>query len=230
MPARTDLTIYQEILLLALDDEKGTAAQGAMFKHALGGAIIAELAAAGAVKIADDKRKTVTAVPGRRPADELLAECWRMTVEAKKPKPAKHWVMKFAAIGDIEHRVAAGLVARGVLEEKTGTVLKIFKRRIYPETDSGPEKELRERLRRAIFTGTSQIEPRTIIVIALARATGMLERIFPKQELKQRKQRLEKLCSGEAVGKAAKEAVEAVQAAIVVAAVIPVIIAPTVTS
>ena len=45
-----------------------------------------------------------------------------------------------------------------------------------------------------------------------------------KKKLKERKKRLEKLTSGQLAGKATKEAVEAIQAAILVCAVVPVII------
>ena len=129
-----------------------------------------------------------------------------------------------AGLKDLKHRVAGSLVDAGVLEQETGSVLKIFKRTIYPEADPGPEHELRDRMRQAIFTGTSQVETRTVIVIALARAAGMLDKVFPKKELKERKTRLEKLCNGQVAGTATKEAVEAVQAAILVATMVPIIV------
>jgi len=115
-------------------------------------------------------------------------------------------------------------VAKGVLTEEVGSVLKIFKRTIYPEVDGGPEKDLRERMKKAIFTSTMELENRTVVIVALTQACGMLNGIFPKKKLKERKQRLEKLTSGQLAGKATKEAVEAVQAAILVCAVMPVII------
>ena len=195
-----------------------------MYTHAIAGAVLAELAGSGAVKISPDKKKTVTAAPGQAPTDPLLAECWLMIKSAKKPKKARDWVMKFAGLKDLKHRVAGGLVDAGVLEQETGSVLKIFKRTIYPEADPGPEHELRDRMRQAIFTGTSQVETRTVIVIALARAAGMLDKVFPKKELKERKTRLEKLCNGQVAGTATKEAVEAVQAAILVATMVPIIV------
>jgi hypothetical protein len=60
--------------------------------------------------------------------------------------------------------------------------------------------------------------------VALAQASGMLNGIFPRKKLKERKQRLEELTGGQLAGKATKEAVEAVQAAIMVCAIMPAII------
>ena len=58
---------------------------------------------------------------------------------------------------------------------------------------------------------------------ALSNATGLLKKIIDKKQLKARKQRIEDLSKGQVVGKATKEAVEAVQAAIMVATIMPAI-------
>ena len=221
------LTIYEEILLLALDDDKGTADSAGFYTKALGGAILAELAMTGAVTIEDDKKKRVHAVRGARLDDPILAECYAMVTEAKKPKKAQEWVMKFSGLKDLKNRAARGLVDKGVLTEETGTVLRIFKRTIFPEVDGGPEQELRERMKKAIFTATTNLDARTVVVIALAQAAGMLDKVFPKKKLKERKKRLEQLTSGQLAGKATKEAVQAVQTAIMVAAIMPAVFVAT---
>jgi hypothetical protein len=79
-------------------------------------------------------------------------------------------------------------------------------------------------MEKAIFTSTTDLEARTVIIVALAQASGMLNGIFPRKKLKERKQRLEELTGGQLAGKATKEAVEAVQAAIMVCAIMPAII------
>ena len=56
------------------------------------------------------------------------------------------------------------------------------------------------------------------------------EGFIDKKELKSRKQRIEQIVNGELAGKAAKEAIEAMQAAVMVAAIMPAIISSTVTS
>jgi hypothetical protein len=63
----------------------------------------------------------------------------------------------------------------------------------------------------------------------LAKATNLLKMVFTRRELKEHKKRIEQIVQGEALGKAAKEAVEAVQAAIFVACIMPAV-ATTVTS
>ena len=215
------LPLYEEILLLALDDDAGTTSGAGFFTNAMGGAILAELVMTGAVKIADDKKKKVSLGRGGRVDDPILAECLDMATASKKEKKAAEWVMKFAGIKDLKNRVARQLVDKGILTEETGTVLRVFKRTIYPESNPGPEQELRERMKQAIFTGTPNVETRTVIIISLAKAGGMLNKIFPKKKLKERKIRLERLTSGQLAGKATQDAVQGVQAAIMVTAVMP---------
>ncbi|MCP4571307.1 MAG: GPP34 family phosphoprotein [bacterium] len=223
MSTRASLTLYEEILLLALDDDKGTTEMGGMYVNAMGGAILAELVLVGALVAGKTKKDPVTAVKGVTVDDEILAECLAKVLDEKKPKKAVHWVQKFAGLKDLRNRAARGLVQKRVLAEASDKVLGIFPRTIFPENDPGPEQELRARLKRAVFTSTQDVDARTIVVVAMAQATGMLGKIFDKKKLKERKQRLEKLTSGQVAGAATKEAVEAVQAAVMVAVMVPVI-------
>ena len=228
MNRRNDLTLYEEILLLALDDKKGTTDLGGMYTRAMGGAVLAELVMRQAIAVGDDKQKKVNLVSGQPLGDSILDECLQQIAEQKKDKSARAWVMKFSNLKDFKNRTARQLVTKGILKESEDKVLGLFKRTIFPESDHGPERELVERLRKAIFTYSSEVEARTVVIVALAQATGLLNKIFDKKKLKERKKRLEKLTSGSVAGQATKEAVEAVQAAILVSTVVvPVVITST---
>ncbi len=227
MSAHSPLPMYEEVLLLALDDDKGTTEFGAMYTNGMGGAILAELVSLQAVKIADDRKKTVTAVAGAVVSDPILGEAFQLIQGAKKPKKAGDWVMKFSGLKDLKDRTARQLVAKGVLSEETGTILKIFKRTIFPEADGGPERALIARMEAAIFSDTPNVDQRTVIIIALAEATSLLSGAIDKKRLKQRKERVKQLANGEVVGEATKEAVAAIQAAIMVATMVPIMAAAT---
>lgn len=224
------LTLYEEILLLALDDDKGTTPLEGTFRNAMGGAILAELTLMGALRVDEDKKKKVHPDPAARVDDAILAECLAMVRDKDKPQAASTWVQKFAGLKNLKERAARQLVDRGVLVEEEGTVLKIFKRTLFPERDGGPERDLRRRMEKAIFTYSSEVDSRTVIIVALAKATGMLDKAFDKKRLKEQKQRLEDIMSGQVAGQATKEAIEAaqaVQAAIVICTMVPVITAST---
>ena len=103
----------------------------------------------------------------------------------------------------------------------------IFTRKIYPEVDPAPEQELMKRLRRAVFTDAREVDPRTVVLVSLAHAADLLKIVFDKKELRGRKARIEKVVNGEVTGKAAKAAIEAMQAAMMVAVVMPALMAST---
>ncbi len=211
-----NLALYEEILLLALDDRKGTSALGSMHDHAMGGAILAELLLAGALFMDDEKKKLVTAVPHAEHDDPLLQECLAKVQAAKRRRKAADWVMKFAGLKSLKNRVARGLVLKGVLKEERDKVLGIFPRTTFPERNPGPERALIARLRSAVLTD-DEVDERTLVVAVIARAAGLLERAVPKKELKPRKARLKAMAEGHVAGKATGEAIEAVQAAVIAA-------------
>ncbi|MFO7609959.1 MAG: GPP34 family phosphoprotein [Candidatus Krumholzibacteriia bacterium] len=219
MPTPPALTLYEEILLLALDDAKGTTAVGSMHANAMGGAILAELVLLGAMRVGTDKKKLVDAVPGVRVADPILAECLALVQEAKRRRKAADWVLKFAGRKDLKNRTARQLAAKGVLREDQDKVLGLFPRVIYPARNPGPEQALVTRLRHAVFTSSPQVDERTAIVAVIAHATGLLPRVLDKKKLKERKDRLKKLGEGQVAGAATREAVEAIQAAVMVATI-----------
>ncbi len=225
MNSRKPLHLHEEILLLALHDEKGTTSMGGFFANAMGGAMLSELVMSKQIAISDDKQKKVSLLDSTPVGDPILDECLARIIAEKKNKKATHWVSNFSGIKDLKNRTARLLVEKGILKEDQDKVLGLFKRTIFPEANHGPEKELRARLEKAIFTDSDDVQGRTVVVIALANAAQMLSGLFGRKELKPRKERIRQLSSGEAVAQATKEAVEAIQAAIILTTVIvPVVI------
>ena len=221
-----DLHLYEEIMLLALRDEEGTVASGAMYNYAVGGAILAELLLEQRLCIEEPrkKKKLVTLADEAPVGDELIDECMGKIAGARRRKRPEGWVSHFASIKQLKHRVARQLCRRGILEADEDKVLLLFTRKIYPEINPEPERRIIERLREAIFTDTDDIDPRTVVLVSLAGGTGILPVIFNKKELKARKKRIEQITNGEVTGKAAKDAIAAMQAAVMVACITPVIV------
>ena len=127
-----------------------------------------------------------------------------------------------AAMGAEVNTGVAYLVSLQMDEKK---VLLLFTRKIYPEIDRRPERQIISRLYEAIFTDTSDIDPRTVVLLSLARSANILPILFDRKLLKTRKARIEQVVNGEVTGQAAKEAIEAMQSAVFVACMLPVITA-----
>jgi len=219
MPNHDNLALHEEVLLLALG-EKGTTAIESHLNLAIGGAILAELLLLGRIQAQKEKKKQFAIISSTKPTgDTLLDECLGWIAESKKRRQLKAWVARFSNIKKLKRRVAAQLCRKGIVRESEDRVLFIFKRAIFPEIDPRPERALVERLRQAISSGPGQVEPRTAVLLALAFHTDLLKNAFEKKMLKDNKKRIESLASGEVVGDATKEAVEAVKAAAAMVAI-----------
>ena len=119
--------------------------------------------------------------------------------------------------------MAEQLAKRWILRIDEDKVLGIFTRKIYPEVDPRPERELIERLRQAIFGDGGEIDPRTVVLLSLANSADLLKLVFDKKQLKSRKARIEQVVNGDLTGKATNEAIQAMQAAVMVACILPAI-------
>jgi hypothetical protein len=217
--------LYEELMLLSLRDNEGTIETGAWYHQAVAGAILAELLLQKRIYVGEHKDAVVELLDYTPVGDPLMDECLEQVRDEEKPRSLAKWLSRFSNIHDLKHRVAAGLVQRGILRADEDKVLLIFTRKIYPEIDHVPERELIDRLRSAVFEDAPVLDPRTIVLVALAHRTGLLAVTFGRKELKPRKERLDRIASGELIGKVAKEVIEAVQTAVIAASVVPTITA-----
>ncbi|MBU8872021.1 MAG: GPP34 family phosphoprotein [Gemmatimonadales bacterium] len=219
MKSREKIFLYEEVMLLSLKDEKGTMENGAFNQAAIGGAILSELLLSGRIEIEQEKKKRFARVANDRSlGDPLLDECLQRIRDAKKRQQLRTWVSRFANTKDLKNRVARQLCRKGVLREAEDKVLLIFKRRIFPEIDPQPEREIIARLKQAIFT-TGPVDSRTVVLVAIAQSANLLKNVFEKKKLKERKERIKIISSGDAAGNATREVIQAAQAAAAMTAI-----------
>jgi hypothetical protein len=214
------LKLHEELLLLAFHDEKGTNAFAKMLEPGLAGALLAELLLLDRAEIrAEGKRGLVTVIDRRRTADQLVDEALGRLDQAKRRADPRATVMRLQRIPQLRHKTARALCRRGVLRETEGEVLLLFRRRIYPTVDPGPERALIERIRAALES-TEEISPRTALLIGIADVTGCLSAIYDRRERKALKPRLRSIQEGAAAVRATRGAIEAIQTAMIVTTVI----------
>ena len=130
-------------------------------------------------------------------------------------------MLRVAESRDLTHRIARQLCHRGILRADEEKILLIFTRKIYPEIDPKPERQLINRLYQALFTDTPDVDPRTLVLISLANSARILDVLFDRKALRQRKERLRQLVNGEITGKATQEAIESMEAAMAIIVMMP---------
>jgi len=227
MNDRPELWLHEEVLLLALKDEKGTPNSG-MFTIAMGGALLADLLLNERFVLEEKPRKKPLK-PGKKPAylvavdnpkplaDPVLDECLHRVVTSKKPRSPQEWVTRFGQLKDLRRRVAVGLCRKGILREREDRILVLFRRTAYPTLDGAPERRVVDRLQDAVAGDSLDLDARTAVMVALANGTGILKHVLGKDLVKQRKDRIKEIGEGDIVGEATKAAVAAAQAAVIAA-------------
>ena len=221
MEYANDLFLHEEIMLLALRDEEGTIASGSMYNYAVGGAIMAELLLTQRIAVEQSKKKLVSVLSPELLDDPLIDEWFIKMASVKRRKNLQGWVDSIANTRSLKDRVAVQLCQRGILKMDEKKILLLFTQKIYPEINPVPEKKIIDRLRNAIFTDTDDIDARTVVLLSLAKSANLLPFIFGRKEIKQRKKRIGKIVNGDIAGKATKEAIEAMEAAVMVACIMP---------
>ena len=222
----TDLFLHEQLMLLALRDEKGTLESGTMYSYGLAGAILSELMLAERIEVVTPKKTPLVEFKsGARMSDPIIDECLEKIQNAKRRASLQTWVGRLISVKRLRHRIAERLALKGILRVDEDKILGIFTRKVYPERDGRPEKQILSQIDKAIFGGLNEVDPRLVTLIALANHTGLLKVHFDKKKLKAQKQRIEQIMNGDMTAKATQKAIEAMQTAILVACVMPAIMA-----
>ena len=227
-------SIASELLLLALDEQKGKpVVDGSTLNAALAGTAVVELVAAGALDLQLDAGGEVQ--PGRlrrtgaaRPADELLGEIVD-TVHGTTPKDAigALTTMTFTDRGaKLREQLLAELVPGGVLSHERGKVLGLFPSNSWPEADPSVEHEIRGRVRAVLVDG-AEPDRRTAALVSMLSVTKLAPKLFPDVDGRQLQARADAVRSGDWAGGAVAKALEELMAVMMVAVFVPVFISTT---
>jgi Golgi phosphoprotein 3 GPP34 len=210
------MSLAEELLLLAYDEDGTPLIDGTHLDNGLGGAVLLDLALYGRVDV-EDKRVVVLdrQTVGEPLADEALA---RIAAEDRARKPG-HWVTKLAK--QARPRILDKLVAEGVLTVEKDRVLWVFPRTKYPSASGEPpaaEADARQRMRDAIL-GQGSVQPRTAALCALVAAIDLDRKVFADLERRRVKARLQEIGEDSWAAAAVRKTIEEIQAAIMIAIV-----------
>lgn len=208
------LSLSEQLLLLALKDEKGTVVGSASMALDFGltGALLMELAIADRIAVRDGYLGVVDSASTRDPLlDEILSS---IAGRDGSPKSIRYWLPKLSRkTKRLRHRVADRLVLSGILRCEKRRILGLFPSVRYPTVNPLPELEMREGLKMTILSD-EQPGSEVVVLAGLIKACNLVSDLFDRRTKKQAMRRLKKLSADEPIAKAVGETVAAVQAAV----------------
>jgi len=207
------MSLPEEFLLLAYDEDGTPLTDGTHLDNGLGGALLLELALNGRVDVADKRVVVLDPAPtGDSLTDEALDR-----IRDDKPRKPGYWVTKLSK--QARPRLLDKLVTEGVLTVEKDRVLWVFPRTKYPSASGEPpavEVAARERMRTAIL-GTGPVDPRTAALCALVAATDLDRKVLRDLDRRVVQARLKEIGEGAWAAEAVRKAIEEIQAAVMVA-------------
>lgn len=211
-----NLHLHESILLLDLDDEKGSFSMAGSYLHyGFAGALLMDLILAERIIIEDGRVRVIdNAITDNRLLNDVLGRLKNF----KKRRKVAYCIHYLAQrITKLRRQAIDNLIRKRILTRREEKVLWVFKVNRYPSVDTEPESTLRARLRQVIFDDAEPTpKERMLLAIILA---GKLERgLLPdKQERKAAREKIKTLTEDTEMRKFISQAVLEMQAAVMAA-------------
>lgn len=210
------LTFVDEILLLMLDDEKGTflPVRESTVGYALAGAVLMDLAFADRIDTDPERLMVLDRNPIGHPAhDRILAQI----ADSAEAVDAKTWIETISQdAAEIRRQSLSGLVEHGILESHEEKFLWVFRARRYPTIDGRAEREVKLRIT-GVLLSDEVPDPRDVAIICLADACGILRELFSGKESGRLRPRVDQVRKLDLIGREVYNAILEIERAIMVA-------------
>lgn len=205
------LSIAEEIVLLALDDETGklsTRLPVHSLRNAVSGALLMDLAFENRIDTDLHRLIVIDAAPLGAPVqDDVLAQI----ASDEEERETGHWVNLFAGEYEaLQPRLLDRLVARGILSQREGRLSWLIGVRRYPTVDDRPQRDVKQRITDTLVSEVIP-HPRDIAIICLADACGLWRSVIDERELADAKPRIEQIVKMDLIGQSVTRTIRELQ-------------------
>ena len=204
------LSIAEEIVLLALDDETGkpsTRLPVHSLRNAVSGALLMDLAFENRIDTDLHRLIVISAAPLGEPVlDDVLTQIAR-----EEERETGHWVSLFAGEYEaLQQQLLNRLVARGILSQREGRLSWLVGVRRYPTVDDRPQRDVKQRITDTLASEVIP-HPRDIAIICLADACGLWRSVVDERELADAKPRIEQIVKMDLIGRSVTRTIRELQ-------------------
>ena len=205
MTVHTRLTLAEELVLIALDDERGSLISLPQFslEFGLAAALVMELTLLGRVDTDVEKLFVISA---DKTGNALLDDALAQIIAEPQDQPTGVWLRRLSQPGPV-----AGLVDRGILHPVEKRLLWVFKTRVYPPTSGLEEAEVKSRLM-TLLNNDDIPETHDALLVGLLRATGIFERLLSASEFARLSPRINQIANLEEISRELTHTISELQA------------------
>ena len=206
------LLLYHQLLLLALNNQKGSVIMSAQqaLPFGLAGAVILELYQQ---QYIDMQHNIIVKTDKPAPAVPILAQSLEQLFGKRPEMKIKKSVERLSGSRLKLHRkIQNELVQMGILQVRAKKFIFIPYKR-YPELNPLPELDIRENIK-SIVLHNSVLNEKTHALLSLIRACNLVNEIFARENRKNAKKRIKELVKQEPVGQNITKVVQEINAAI----------------
>ncbi len=170
------LFLFEEFLLLAIEDENGKLIPRPMVTYmGLAGTILFELNQRGKISLDDNKVTLQDSIPT---GDFILDQALDLIVKSKKKKNIKYWAKKIGKRAKIYKRIILyRLIDKEILTMKTGKTFMFFRMYFFPTINRAPENEVRKKLYEVVLE-KKEPDPKSCVLISLISACHLRKAVF----------------------------------------------------
>lgn len=204
------LSFAEELILIALDDEKGkTISMPTMsLEYGLAGALLMELALNNKI---DTDLTHLMLIDSTPTGDVLLDKILGIIGKSDAQKDAKYWIKEIVAnIENIKEILIEKLVEKRVLKIEEHKILWFFHTRRYPVINNKEEKEVKKRIREIILNDLIP-DPKDVVIVCLIDACDLVGEVFSKEERGIALERINQISKMDLIGQAVSKAVNEFQ-------------------
>ena len=211
------LRMTEELLLLIMDAKSGDI-QHSLPAHqrdaVIAGAVLMDLALENRIDTDPERLFLVAPDPVD---DDLLDPTLQDIVGETETHDTAYWITHTARRGDaIRKKALDRLIGRGILEaEDNGLVFPsrlVAQARRYPTIDGETKEDVRSRVMTTLFSEDIP-DPRDVIIIGLAAASGVFESILARDELAVVKERIDAISRLDLMGRVIRESIRTIKPA-----------------
>lgn len=210
------ITLYEELFLLTLTERKSGSvilSKSDSLPFTLAGAAMLELIFNQRIRLESiNKVALVDATPlGNLYLDDILEKI----ATSEKLKKLTFWIERLGLKGKKQQKeLIAHLAKEGILTIDEKRYLWVIPYAEYSEKDASAKYFIKNHLREIVLAG-GEPDQRSIALLSLINACGLLKHIFTVDELKVAALRVEELVKDEVVGQAILEVIDNVSMAII---------------